>query len=427
MIALAQPAVILADEASLAVLTALDTNVQIGGPREIELMTSSMQAWGDRPKVAVKGTDPNRILFTSGTSGPSKGIELSHAYEVLTGHSYLRPLAIDSSARWLYLTPICHIDAIYIMSILLQSGGCFALAPNFSVSRFWSDVHDSAATHLCYVGAILSLILKGQYSPPSHTLRIALGGGASAAQIEAFETRFGVMVLEAFAMSECIACTMNHPGARRPGTVGTPLEGVLVAIAAENGRLLSPGETGEILVQSRERQNLFTRYLGHPKLTELAFLTGWFRTGDLGVFDVDGYLTYKGRMGDAIRCKGENVSAAELEAIADAHQNVVGSAAVAIPSDLGEDDILLYVEAVEPRKFDPEELVSFIASNAAAFMVPRYIHLLDRLPRTATQKPDKTGLARAPQTATWRRPGVSFPEGPPAPQIRASIDGRPDP
>jgi crotonobetaine/carnitine-CoA ligase len=122
---------------------------------------------------------------------------------------------------------------------------------------------------------------------------------------------------------------------------------------------------------------------------------GWFHTSDLGARDADGYLYYLGRIKDAIRVRGENVSAIELEAIADQHPDVAATAAVPVPAELGEDDILLYVEPKRGRELDGRALFSYIADRAPAFMVPRYIRLVDSLPRTATSKLQKSDLPRA--------------------------------
>ncbi len=163
-------------------------------------ITRATAAWDSRPARDIAPRDACRILFTSGTSGWSKAVELSHAYEVYTGERHVELLDIGLDDRWLYVTPMFHIDAIYIFSILLHTGGALALAPDFSASRFWKDVERSQATYLCYVGSILPILLKGSDPPQHHSLRRA---GSTWEQIELFERRFGVVVFEAFAMTEC--------------------------------------------------------------------------------------------------------------------------------------------------------------------------------------------------------------------------------
>ena len=119
---------------------------------ELRSMASNPRSWEDRPRVGIAPEDPCRIVFTSGTTGPSKGVELSHAYEVHTGERHVGLIGLGPRDRWLYVTPMFHIDAIYIASILFHTGGAFAVAPDFSVSRFWRDVELSGATYLCHLG-----------------------------------------------------------------------------------------------------------------------------------------------------------------------------------------------------------------------------------------------------------------------------------
>ncbi len=361
--------------------------------------------WDRRPRAAIGPRDACRILFSSGTTGASKAVELSHAYEVYTGERHVDLLDIGIDDRWLYVTPMFHIDAVYIFSILLHTGGALALAPDFSASRFWQDAERTRASYLCYVGSILPILLKGEGPRQPTPLRFAVGGGATAEQIRQFERRFGVVVLEAFAMTECIACTFSTVSTRKPGAVGRPVPGYEVAILGREGERLPAGTAGEIAVRAEEPCAIFTRYVGDPEATAEAMRGGWFHTGDQGSFDEEGYCYFLGRLKDAIRVGGENVSAQELEAIADSHPAVAASAAVAVPAELGEDDILLYVELKSGASVTGEELFDFIRARAAKFMVPRYIRFMERLPRTATEKVQKSALPRRIQGHTEERMG----------------------
>ena len=373
------------------------------GDDDLMTLTGGRAPWSERPRPAIAPGDPARVLFTSGTSGASKGVELSHAYEVTTGERHVERLGLTGDDRWLYVTPLSHIDALYIVSILLHVGGGFVLAPRFSASRFWDQVATSGATLLCYLGAVLAILLKAKGAPANPSLHLAIGGGATQAMAAAFEARFGTAVVEAFAMTECIACTINDPEARRPGSCGRPLPGYEVAILDGEGRALAPGAVGEIAVRCALPFGLMTRYLGDPEATAAAFRDGWFHTGDLGARDEEGFLYYRGRLKDMIRRRGENISAMELEAVADDHQSVLGSAAVGVPAELGEEEVLLVVEPKAGAALDPAELCAYLVERVAPFMVPLYIKVAARLPRTATGKVLKTELDRWVDGATWVR------------------------
>lgn len=373
------------------------------GGNALEELTSRPGDWNACCNVGIGPSDACRILFTSGTTGRSKAVELSHAYEVHTGERHVGLIGIGPEDRWLYVTPMFHIDAVYTASILFHTGGAMALAPDFSVSRFWSDVAASGATYLGYLGALFGLLLKGADPPPGATLKVAVGGGASQTQIEEVERRFNIHVLEAFAMTECIACTINRFDERRLGTAGRAIKGYQVAISDPDGGLLPAGETGEIVVRSEEPCGLFSRYVGDLEATSRALRDGWFHTGDLGMLDEEGYLTYRGRLKDAIRIKGENVAAVELEAIAELHPGVSRTAAVGTASEIGDEEILLYVETTA-EWIEPAALCTFIAERAAGFMVPRYIQIATGLPLTATGKVNKSELSRQPDAQVWVRP-----------------------
>ena len=354
--------------------------VQIIDERALARMTRSPVPWEDRPRRRPQPRDAARILFTSGTSGRSKAVEISHAYEVYAGERHVALLDLGVADRWLYVTPLFHIDAIYIFSILLHTGGALALSPRFSASRFWLEVEAAGATYLCYLGSILAILLKDEGEARPTPLRYAVGGGATREQIEEFERRFGVCVLEAYAMTECICCTFSTVRDRRPGSTGRPIGGYDVRILDESGSPLPPGSAGEIAVRAEEPCAMFTRYFGDEAATAEAWRGGWFHTGDLGACDGEGYFYFRGRIKDAIRVRGENVSAAELEAIADSHPQVEASAAVAVAAELGEDDILLYVETRNGAALTGEELFAFLESRAAKFMLPRYIKFVTELP-----------------------------------------------
>ena len=151
---------------------------------------------------------------------------------------------------------------------------------------------------------------------------------------------------------------------------------------------------------------MMSGYLDNPEVTLAHFRNLWFHTGDLGSMDTERNLYFHGRIKDSLRVKGENISAEELQSIVDSHPGVVISAAVGVPSEMGDEEILLYVQASIEGTPSPDDICQFVAERAVAFMVPRFIRFVDSLPVSVLEKVSKTTLAREPDENTWERPGA---------------------
>jgi carnitine-CoA ligase len=409
MLVQARPEALIVDDARLPQIESCKpdlTGIPVILESELADLCQERKSWEERPKIALGPGSIARIIFTSGTTGGSKGAQLSHAYEVFTGERIIHRIGFGPDDRWLYVTPFFHVDALIVIAALLHTGGAFVLAPNFSLSRFWEDVRCSGATSFVYVGTILALLLKGGDPPAGHSLRSAVGGGCPITVWEEFERRFGATIVEAYAMTECIACTMNWRDHRRIGSAGKPHEGYEVAIVDGFDRPLPPGQAGEIVIRSTEPWAFMSGYLNADDATVASQRNFWFHTGDLGVLDEEGWLYYRGRLKDVIRRRGENISAEELEDIANKHPSVMVSAAIGVPSSMGEEDVLLYVQTKPGVTFDPATLCDFIASQAASFMVPLYVAVIDEMPFTPTQKVAKTMLPQKAGPELWTNPQV---------------------
>lgn len=361
--------------------------------------------WAERPRAELRPETPCRIIYTSGTTSVSKGAELSHGYEVYTGYAYASRTHLRSDDYCLYVTPFFHIDSLLSLSTVLHTGGAFVLSPRFSASRFWDEARDSGATAFIYVGTILSILKKRGDPPPDHRIRVGIGVGSSAALREWFEDRHHIELVEAYGLTECAGVAIDDVQDRRHGSCGRVLEGYEVAILDVADQILPAGRRGQIGIRPREPFALFTGYRGNPQATLESFRNLWFHTGDVGSFDKEGHLYFHGRQKDVIRHRDENVSANELEAVVDTHPSVMMSAAVGVPSDLGDEDVLLYVQPRVGASLDAAELCSYVAARVASFMVPRYIRIMERLPLTPTEKVAKSRLPRRVNRLTWARPG----------------------
>ena len=409
MLEVAAPAAIMVDPPYVSNLLecGFDTSqTVIVKDTSLEQLCADQRAWSERPQVALQPSDPCRILFTSGTTGVSKGVVLSHAYEVFVGHRWGEGAGLTEHDNFLYTTRLFHADAQGLIGAFLHTGCSCVITERFSASQFWDTIVEFEATSFLYVGTILAIINRVGDPPDEHSLRIAFGAGCSEALWGEWERKTGVEVLESFGMSECLACTVSRSGASVRGAAGRALPSMDIAILDPLDQVVPPGTRGEIAIRSTEPFALMSGYLNHPDITLERFRNFWFHSGDLGSMDADGNLYFHGRMKDCVRVKGENISAEELQAIVDSHPDVVISAAVGVPSELGDEDILLYVQARSGYTVQPEAICEHVARNAVQFMVPRYIRFVTSLPVSVSEKVSKTDLPRTLDDRTWERRDV---------------------
>jgi crotonobetaine/carnitine-CoA ligase len=264
------------------------------------------------------------------------------------------------------------------------------------------------------MGATLTMLHKRERSADDadHAVRLAWGVPVPEFAPE-FEQRFGLRLVEAYGSTDAgvpIYEPLDQP--RRPGSCGRAIGAYDVRLFDDHDLEVTPGHIGEIVVRPREPSLISDGYYGMPEATIASRRNLWFHTGDLARCDEDGYFYYVGRKSDSIRRRGENISAFEVEEVVKLHPEVLDAAAYGVPSELSEEDVMV---AIVPRsgatEIDLAELVEFCRLRMAGYMVPRYIDVVDELPRTPTEKIEKRRLQERGVTATtWDREA-----GPPGP------------
>ncbi|HET9532333.1 MAG TPA: ATP-dependent acyl-CoA ligase [Blastocatellia bacterium] len=360
----------------------------------------------------VKHTDPMTILFTSGTTGPSKGVVMSHHYYYYAAKSIGGGMQVGSDDTLYTCLPLFHVNAqvCTVLSAMLHDAQV-AMYEHFSATTFWDEVRSSRATVFLALGAMGNILYK---APPreddaANSVRLAMVVPPPE-DLEGFEKRFGLRVVyETFGMTEGIVTPPVIAEPRRPGCCGRPDENTEVRIVDEDDLPLGPRETGEIVIRPREPYTMMSGYYKMAEATLEAFRNLWFHTGDLGYMDEDGYLYFVGRKKEAIRRRGENISAFEVEAIVNRHPAVLESAAIAVPSELGEDEVKIVVVCKEGEQLKPEELIKFCEDRMAYFMVPRFVEFRDSLPKTPTQRVEKYRLREEGDgLRTWDREKAGY-------------------
>jgi crotonobetaine/carnitine-CoA ligase len=353
----------------------------------------------------VSADDTCLILYTSGTTGFPKGVMHSQRNFVLAGEAFVERMHLQPEDRLLVILPLFHINALfYSLGGACASGASLLIAPKFSASNFWRAAADGGATEvniLAFAGNILARRPRSEYAP-EHRIRKVYGAAIPWEIAEVFRRDFGVpVVIEGYGMTEIPgACNNPFDGPLKPGSIGRaarhPEHSRVFAelrIVDEQGNDVPDGRTGELAVRT---PIVMQGYYRDPKQTAQAFQGDWFLTGDLGYRDGDGYYYFVARKKDIIRRRGENVSGAELDRVIGSHPLVMEAAAIAVPSDLGEDDILVALALRPGAKCELHEIAAWCAERLAPMKRPRYLVHVDSLPRTSTHRVAKFKLKEDP-------------------------------
>lgn len=350
---------------------------------------------GGYEPVRVRPGDPGIIMFTSGTTGPSKGALKPHNEAVCTADMKCGVMNYDENDCIYLPLPLFHGNALIMGAFAaLRAGARLALVERFSASGFWADIERYGCTACNYVGGMISILMKAEERPGDDRTPLVkmTGAGAPLALYEKFQTRFGVTLTEGYGMSEMGVPFLSRPGARKSGTCGKLQDGYEVRLVDDEGNDVPDGAPGELLVRVSLPNYFMLEYVGMPEKTVEAWRGLWFHTGDYLKRDPDGFYIFVDRKKDAIRRRGENISSFEVEISVNGHPAILESAAYGVPSELGEDEVMISVVARPGIVLDLPEFHRFLRSRMADFMVPRYVRVVDTLPKTATERVEKYRL-----------------------------------
>lgn len=350
------------------------------------------------PDVEVAPSDPQAIIFTSGTTGPSKGVLVSHqqayAYADIVGQ------ACELSERDVYLTclPLFHVNAQLTVTTGLIFGNEVVVHPAFSASAFWSWIASARATVVSFFGSMAHILLKEKKWPESGvSLRACWLFPSSMAIAERLSASLGVSTYTAYASTESNFVTIGG------SSFGTPMDSVgsvhplfqAKVVDPATGSELPPGRRGEIRTRPRQDNVTMLEYFGMPEATAAAYDDEWFRTGDVGFFDTDGYLHFVDRLSDSIRQNGENISSMEVEAVLSQHEDILECAVVGIPGAMAEQEVMaVFVPRSDSEPPSAAELTAWAKARMAYFMVPNVWLVVPSLPKTPTGKVLKAQLRK---------------------------------
>jgi crotonobetaine/carnitine-CoA ligase len=336
------------------------------------------------------------ILYTSGTTGPAKGVMVTdQMYQTAARNAGIAADVHPGDVLFLW-EPLHHVAGVQTVILCLQQGITCAMVERFSASRFWEQVRRYQATQIHYLGGVLGLLMKQPERPDDgdNPVRVAYGAPAPPDLWSRFEKRFGVRIHECYGMTEASSfTTINLDG--RVGSIGKPVPEFEVKIVDDRGHELPVGKVGEITQREIKPGSLMRGYLNDPEGTAVALRGGWLHTGDLGYRDAEGFFYFAGRLKDTIRTRGENVSAWVVERAVSGYPGVEECAVIGVPSELGEEEIKLFVRVAPGKRIDPAELIRWSEERLAYFQVPRYIDFIDAFPKTPSERIRKAELSRA--------------------------------
>jgi crotonobetaine/carnitine-CoA ligase len=343
--------------------------------------------------IDIQDGDMAQVIYTSGTTGFPKGVIHAHKDFTLTGEAFTLCAGIGPEDRVMTILPLFHANAEYYSTMgALAAGASLILMPRFSATAFWDQAVSYGATEFNFIGAVGRILCARSEEEfrPEHRIKTAYGALVTPDVYETFTQRFKVPnVIDGYGLSEVLRVSQNPIGgvikmksmglpAKHPDPARTFTE---VRIVNEEGRDLGPHETGELIVRSPV---MMQGYFKDEEMTRQAIRDGWLYTGDHVYRDEEEYLFFVDRKKDIIRRKGENISATEIEITLMANLKVQEAAVIAVPSELGEDEVLAGIVLKGNQTMTAEEAIDWCQARMAGFKVPRYVQFRTDFPRTPT-------------------------------------------
>ncbi len=343
--------------------------------------------------------DTAMVLFTSGTTGPPKGVRCPHAQNLFWGESVGRALELAPGDVLFNCLPLFHTNAINTLFQAFVAGATASVGTRFSVRRHWHDAAETGATVMYLLGAMVAMLDAAPVSDSdrAHSVRRALSPATPAHLHSSFGTRFGVTLIDGFGSTETNFVVGNSLSELRPGYLGKVRPGYDARVV-DGDTPVPDGSAGELEVRSCREGAFATGYLGEAEPDPRS----WRRTGDRVIRESDGWFRFVDRIKEVIRRRGENISSAEVEGVLSCHPDVIQVAVYPVPSDLAEDEVMAAVVLRPGSELDPADLLRFGEPQLPYFALPRYVDVVDVLPLTETGKVRKTELTATGVGAdTW--------------------------
>jgi acyl-CoA synthetase (AMP-forming)/AMP-acid ligase II len=374
-------------------MTLVEAHVDEGGRLAME---STAPRDASRTATAPGDDDVALVLHTSGTTSRPKLVPLRHRNLFASVDNIVSTYGLEPGDVALCVMPLFHIHGLMASTMAtFRSGGTVVVPPKFDPLTFWPAAHDHGATWYSAVPTMHQMLLmrnRGERPPGAEKLRFIRSSSSalSPETMHQLESRFGAPVLEAYGMTEAshqMASNPLPPAPRRPGTVGMGT-GVRLGIMDDFGALVSQGGSGEVVIRGA---NVIDGYANNPEANAASFIDGWFRTGDQGSLDTDGYLSLIGRLKEMINRGGEKIAPREIDEVLLQHPAVGEAVAFGAPHAVWGEEVVAAVVLKQPVA--EKELIAFARERLADYKVPKKIYVVDKIPTTATGKIQRRSVA----------------------------------
>jgi acyl-CoA synthetase (AMP-forming)/AMP-acid ligase II len=389
----------LADAAAAVVITKTAPEFDAGAP---VVTTDALDDGEPTPGLLSAPQYPDNalalLIYTSGTTGRPKGVMLDHANLNAMCGAVIDGFAITGDDHSLLILPLFHVNGIVVSTLSpLLAGGRTTIAGRFKANTFFDRIEQTRATYFSAVPTIYTMLcgLPAGVEPNTSSVRFAVCGAAPASVelLEAFESRYGIPIIEGYGLSEGSCASTVNPlaGKRKAGTVGLPLPGQAIRLVDASGHPAPDGEAGEVVIKGA---NVMRGYLNRPEETAKTVVDGWLHTGDVGKFDEDGYLVLVDRAKDMIIRGGENIYPREIEAVVHGLPQIAEAAVVGRAHPVYGEEPVLFVSLHPDAVLDADAIRDHLRGSLSKYKLPVEITIMDDLPKNAVGKIAKPELRK---------------------------------